>query len=236
MDADRFPRIPDGRLYEGFQEIALHNLPVAAHQENQEIIDHLTARIRADGQLDPQCHARSRPPVAEAEAAGRLLELAYWTGVRLHMVHGTIPRTFDLIDWHRTQGVAATGETCIQYLVLTEQALRSLGGRAKCNPPLRTRGDVDALWERLRNRKIDIVTSDHSPYPLANKETGSILKRMLGCPGRKRWAHCSTAKAWRAVGFHSLPSWKHWQSSRRTSSDKTQRVPGGRAGCGFCDL
>ena len=183
VDADRLPRIPDGQLYEGFQEIALHNLPVAAHQENQEIIDHLTARIRADGELDPQCHARSRPPVAEAEAAGRLLELAYWTGVRLHMVHGTIPRTFDLIDWHRTQGVAATGETCIQYLVLTEQALRSLGGRAKCNPPLRTRGDVDALWERLRNRKIDIVTSDHSPYPLADKETGSIFEAYAGLPG-----------------------------------------------------
>ncbi len=183
VDADRFPRVPDGQLYEGFQEIARHGLPVAAHQENQEIIDQLTARLLPAAEADALSHARSRPPAAEAEAAGRLLELAYWTGVRLHMVHGTIPRTFDLIGWHKSQGVAATGETCVQYLVLTEDALRTLGGRAKCNPPLRTQQDVDALWERLTSGDIDIVTSDHSPYPLARKETASIFQAYAGLPG-----------------------------------------------------
>ena len=183
VDADRFPRVPDGQLYEGFQEIARLGLPVAAHQENQEIIDQLTARLQRAGESDALCHARSRPPVAEAEAAARLLELAHWTGARLHMVHGTIARTFDLIGQHRRGGAVATGETCIQYLVLTEEALRTLGGRAKCNPPLRTQEDVDALWERLRSGEIDIVTSDHSPYPLSRKDTQSIFDAYAGLPG-----------------------------------------------------
>ena len=180
VDADRFPRVPDGQLYEGFQEIARLGLPVAAHQENQEIIDQLTPRW--DG-ADPLSHARSRPPVAEAEAAGRLLELAYWTGARLHMVHGTIPRTFDLIAWHKRRGVKATGETCIQYLLLTEDVLLRLGGRAKCSPPLRARKDVEGLWSRLREGKIDIVASDHSPYALAKKDTSSIHDAYAGLPG-----------------------------------------------------
>ena len=183
VDADRFPRVPDGQLYEGFQEIARHGLPVAAHQENQEIIDHLTARLRGAGEADALCHARSRPPVAEAEAAARLLELAWWSGARLHMVHGTIGRTFDLIGWHRSRGALASGETCVQYLVLTEEALCTLGGRAKCNPPLRTQEDVDALWERLRSGEIDIVTSDHSPYPLSRKDTPNIFDAYAGLPG-----------------------------------------------------
>jgi allantoinase len=183
VDPLRFPRIPDGRLYEAFREIARTGRPVAAHQENQEIVTSQVAAYRARGEGRPIDHALSRPPVAEAEAAGRLLELAYWTGARLHMVHGTLPRTFDLIAWNRTKGVDATGETCVQYLTLTMDALREQGGRAKCNPPLRSQEAVDGLWKRLGDGLIDIVTSDHSPYPLHRKETGDIFTAYAGLPG-----------------------------------------------------
>ena len=183
VDPVRFPRIPDGRLVEAFQEIAETGLPVAAHQENQEIVFSQTDAFRARGDTEPIAHALSRPPVAEAEAAGRLLEIAYWTGARLHMVHGTLPRTFDLIQWNRSEGLSATGETCLQYLLLTMEALRELGGRAKCNPPLRSREMVDGLWARLQDGGIDIVTSDHSPYPLHRKETPDIFDAFAGMPG-----------------------------------------------------
>ena len=183
VDPVRFPRIPDGRLYEAFQVIAGTGRPVAAHQENQEIVFAQADAFRARGDTAPIHHALSRPPVAEAEAAGRLLELAHWTGAHLHMVHGTLPRTFDLIDWNRSRGVAATGETCLQYLLLTMEALRTLGGRAKCNPPLRDAEAVEGLWDRLQSGSIDIVTSDHSPYPLHRKETADIFDAYAGLPG-----------------------------------------------------
>lgn len=183
VDPVRFPRIPDGRLYEAFEVIAETGRPVAAHQENQEIIFAQAHAFQARGDTSPIAHALSRPPVAEAEAAGRLLELAYWTGVHLHMVHGTIPRTFDLIEWNRSQGVEATGETCLQYLLLTMDALDKLGGRAKCNPPLRSAEAVEQLWTQLRNGAIDIVTSDHSPYPIHRKETDDIFDAFAGLPG-----------------------------------------------------
>jgi len=183
VDPVRFPRIPDGRLYEAFQEIARTGRPVAAHQENQEIVFAQADAFRARGRTSPIDHALSRPPVAEAEAAGRLLELAYWTGARVHMVHGTLPRTFELIEWNRGQGVQATGETCLHYLLLTMEALRELGGRAKCNPPLRSQEAVDGLWTQVQEGLVDIVTSDHSPYPLHRKETDDIFDAYAGMPG-----------------------------------------------------
>jgi allantoinase len=183
VDPVRFPRIPDGRLYEAFQEVSRTGRPIAAHQENQEIVFAQADAFRARGAVRPLDHALSRPPVAEAEAAGRLLELAYWTGAHLHMVHGTIPRTFDLIEWNRSRGVTATGETCLQYLILTMEELTRQGGRAKCNPPLRTREDADGLWERIGDGRIDIVTSDHSPYPLHRKDTPDIFDAFAGLPG-----------------------------------------------------
>ncbi len=183
VDPISFPRIPDGRLYEAFQEIAATGRPVAAHQENQEIVFAQAEAFQAWGDTAPIDHALSRPPVAEAEAAGRLLELAYWTGAHLHMVHGTLPRTFDLIEFNRSKGVRATGETCLQYLLLTADALREQGGRAKCNPPLRSQEDVDGLWRQVQDGTVDIVTSDHSPYPLHRKETEDIFEAYAGMPG-----------------------------------------------------
>jgi len=79
--------------------------------------------------------------------------------------------------------VRATGETCLQYLLLTMDALREQGGRAKCNPPLRSQDDVDGLWSRLQGGLVDIVTSDHSPYPLHRKETDDIFDAFAGMPG-----------------------------------------------------
>ncbi|MEE2898223.1 MAG: dihydroorotase family protein [Gemmatimonadota bacterium] len=183
VDPLRFPRIPDGRLFEAFGEIARSGRPVAAHQENQEIVFAQAEAFQARGDTAPLAHALSRPPVAEAEAAGRLLELAYWTGAHLHMVHGTLPRTFDLIDWNRGKGVHATGETCLQYLLLTMEALREQGGRMKCNPPLRAQEHVDGLWKQVQEGVVDIVTSDHSPYPLARKLTPDIFDAFAGMPG-----------------------------------------------------
>jgi allantoinase len=184
VDPVRFPRIPDNRFVEAFREIARTGRPVAAHQENQEIIFAEAARFHAEGRTAPLDHALSRPAVAETEAAGRLLEFAHCTGAHLHMVHGTVARTFDLIQWNRSaQGVRATGETCLQYLLLTEKALTRQGGRVKCNPPLRRADDVARLWEYLADGRIDIVTSDHSPYPLFRKETPNIFDAWAGIPG-----------------------------------------------------
>jgi allantoinase len=183
VDPVRFPRIPDDRLYEAFQEISRTGRPVAAHQENQEIVFGQTEAFQARGNTTPIDHALSRPPVAEAEAAGRLLELAYWTGAHLHMVHGTLPRTFELIEWNRAKGVRASGETCIHYLLFTMEALREQGGRAKCNPPLRSQEDVAGLWKQVEEGLVDIVTSDHSPYPLHQKESDDIFEALAGMPG-----------------------------------------------------
>lgn len=188
VDPRRFPRIPDDQLLRAFERIAALDRPVAAHQENQEIVDGTVARAIRDGRTEPIEHARTRPAVAETEAAGRLLELAHWTGARLHMVHGTVPRTFDQIAWHRTTGTRASGETCAHYLVLDETALERMGARAKCNPPLRRAGDVAALWDRLAAGGVDLVTSDHSPYPEARK-SGPVFDAAAGLPGVETLLH-----------------------------------------------
>ena len=43
---------------------------------------------------------------------------------------------------------------------------------AKVNPPLRTKADVEALIEGLKDGVIDAVATDHAPHTLADKNYG----------------------------------------------------------------
>jgi allantoinase len=182
-DPVRFPRIPDGELLAAFHRIAPLGVPVAVHCENQDIADRGVAWERAAGRTDPAAHGRSRPSVSETEAVGRVLELAYGTDVHVHIVHASVPRSFDLVERYRQEGVRVTAETCIQYLVLDESSMVRLGALAKINPPLRSRDHVDALWRYLAAGRIDQVTSDHAPWLLSRKSDPDIFRNASGAPG-----------------------------------------------------
>jgi dihydropyrimidinase len=71
-------------------------------------------------------------------------------------------------------------ETCPHYLTHTLDD--DLGTIGKANPPLRTREDVDALWEGLADGTIEVVGSDHVPRKRATKEKG-IWQASQGFPG-----------------------------------------------------
>lgn len=179
----RFPRLPDDRLYDAFAAIARTGLPAAVHAENQFIVDALTARYRAEGPGDLAAHGASRPPVAEAEAIARALELAHWAGVHLHIVHVSIGRGITLLQRARAEGDPVTGETCLHYLLYAEDDVRSLGAHAKINPPLRTREEVENLWQAIATGRVDAVTSDHAPWTAASKQRDDLFDAPSGAPG-----------------------------------------------------
>ncbi len=180
----RFPRLPDDRLFEVFRAIARTGLTATVHAENQFIVDTLTARRRAGGVPgDLAAHGSTRPPVAEAEAIGRALELAHWAGVRLHVAHISIGRGIDLLARARVDGGPATGETCLHYLLFAEDDARRLGTHAKINPPLRSRQEVEALWAAVETGLLQAITSDHAPWPAASKQRDDLFDAPSGAPG-----------------------------------------------------
>lgn len=182
-DPERFPQIPDDELLEAFRLIAQTGLVVGVHAENTDIINGLIARLRSQGRKDPLAHCQSRPPVSETEATLRALELAYSTGVPLHIYHVSLPRCIELANRFRGQGLNVTTETCPHYLLLNEKDMERLGAKVKINPPLRTREDSEGLWKLLAQGTIDFVTSDHAPWQLARKTRPDIFDNASGTPG-----------------------------------------------------
>jgi allantoinase len=178
----RFPSIPDGELYIAMQRIQRAGSLIAFHAENDDLVRRLSARLEAGGRSDPQAHAAARPPVAETEAVGRALELALATGVKVHIVHATVERAFTLVARARGDGVDATAETCLHYLLMDEDELARQGARAKINPPLRPRVEVDRLWRLLAAGQVAYVTTDHVGWTRDRKESRSIFEAKSGVP------------------------------------------------------
>jgi allantoinase len=142
------------------------------HAENADLVAAGIRRMREAGHVEPLAHARSRPAPYEAEAVQRAIFLAEVTGGRLHIAHVTCQLALEFIQSAKARGVNVTAETCPQYLVMDVSDLARKGGFARCAPPLRTRGDVEALWRGLADGSLDFVCSDHCGYTIASKEAG----------------------------------------------------------------
>jgi dihydroorotase len=56
------------------------------------------------------------------------------------------------------------------HFTLTDEAVRSYDTNTKMNPPLRTRDDVEALKEGLRDGTIDVIATDHAPHSFDDKQ------------------------------------------------------------------
>lgn len=191
-DPQRFPRIPNDQLWLALGELADLNIPAVFHAEDGEIIDALVAELRqkpeASAPAAGRLHAQSRPPVSEMVAVAGLLELArqlteQGKPVRLHIAHLTVPEGFHLLEHYRALGVKVTAETCIHYLVLSEDDLAAQGAPLKCNPPLRPKAMQDALWEEVKAGRVEFITTDHAPWPPELKARANIFDNRSGMPG-----------------------------------------------------
>ena len=79
-----------------------------------------------------------------------ICETGAQTGAAAHVVHCSLSRGYDIAADYRTRGFHASIECCIHYLTLDEENdVRRLGGKARINPPIRPRAEVEALWRQV---------------------------------------------------------------------------------------
>jgi allantoinase len=162
----------DGQMLDNFETIAGTGLPCLIHAENENIVSRWMEKAKASGRVDPMAHCDFRPPIAEDEATMRTIMLAGETGVHLHICHMTTKGAAEILGWAKAGGRRVTGETSANYLLLTAEAMKKVGPFAKIDPPLRGKEDQEALWKALNGGIIDVVASDHAPYPKEDKEKG----------------------------------------------------------------
>lgn len=172
----------DGEILDAFAELRAAGLPAAIHAESQDMITHLEERLQREGRNDPRAFLDSHPAITELEAIHRVLFLARRAGARIHIAHCSLGEGVDMVDEARRHGQPVTLETCPHYLMLDDSIFDSRGVFAKLAPALRDQSELEALWQRLGEGKIDNLASDHVPYPPVFKEA-DIWAAAAGSPG-----------------------------------------------------
>jgi allantoinase len=177
------PDVPE--LYQALKLVAETGLVCAVHAENNQLLEWHTAQLKAAGRNDVPAHGESRPPHVEALAVATLLSLNETAGANLHIAHLSSRETLEVFRRFKRTGSTASAETCPHYLFFTEADLERVGPYAKINPPLRQTEDVAALWEGLADGSLMAVTTDHSPFTVAEKERArtDIWRTPPGAPG-----------------------------------------------------
>jgi dihydroorotase len=124
-----------------------------------------------EGRVSSRLGLPGQPDVAEAIQVARDVLLADYLRIPIHLAHVSCRRSVEIIERAKARGVPVTAETCPHYLHFTEAEAEGYNTLAKVSPPLRTRDDVLALIQALRQGVIDILATDHAPHAAHEKET-----------------------------------------------------------------
>jgi dihydropyrimidinase len=155
------------------------------HAENGDLIDYLEDQYHSRGAYTAENYLKIRPQLAEVEAAFRAMQLARQFDCSLYLVHTSAAGVLPLTREAQRAGQRVTVETCPQYLTLTAEMGKTQGGRMKFAPPPRTPEDIAAIWDGVVNGDVQVIGSDHSPWPKEQKlwPTERFFEIPFGAPG-----------------------------------------------------
>lgn len=166
------------------------------HAENHDVIAYLTEKLLAAGHSRPEFHRVAHADVAESEATSRAITLSEVIDVPLLLVHVSAREAIEAIRRARGRGLRVYGETCPQYLFLTEDDLINSGwegAKCMCSPPPRDKANQEYVWNGLTDGTFQVFSSDHAAYRFDSPKgkfvggfdeaTASFKKVANGVPG-----------------------------------------------------
>ncbi len=171
-------KLDDGQILDVLAVARRHQGMVMIHAENSECITWLTDKLEQAGKLAPKYHATSRPGPVEREATHRAITLAELIDVPILIVHVSSEQAVQEIQRAQRRGLKIYGETCPQYLFLTEDDLDKPGfegAKCICSPPPRDKENQQVIWDGLTNGTFQVVSSDHAPSRY-NDPQGKMLQ------------------------------------------------------------
>ncbi len=92
---------------------------------------------------------------------------------KYHIAHISSRGSIELLKKFKDADLNITAEVTPHHLLLTDEDIwkSNYDTNLKVNPPLKSRDDVDALVEALKDGTIDVIASDHAPHAPEEKES-----------------------------------------------------------------
>jgi len=197
-------------------------ISLSLHCETAEIMTAYSALVEKRKDLRGlAAYSEARPPHSEGLAVFIASYLAHETALpNINLLHLSsrkaleaalmMAEVFPHIDFRR--------EVTIGHLVLDTSA--RTGVLAKVNPPIRPREDVEFLWQKLLEGKVDWVVSDHAccrhEMKVAKKYLGNIWLAKSGFGGTEYLLPALVSEgSKRGLSYNAMARLTSWNPARR---------------------
>ena len=157
---------------------------IAIHSEKEQIVDENEKLYREKyGENVPmEYHPIIRSEKACYEATQRAIDLANHYRARLHILHlSTEKETHLFRNDIPLKEKNITTEVSVHHLWFCDKDYERLGTLIKWNPAIKTEKDKQGLLKALLDDRIDIITTDHAPHTLDEKQK-PYFQSMSGAP------------------------------------------------------
>ena len=157
---------------------------IAIHSEKEQLIEENERlyRERYGEDVPVAYHPLIRSENACYQATVQAIDLARKHNARLHILHlSTAAETALFQNDIPLAQKNITTEVSVHHLWFCDNDYERLGTRIKWNPAIKTKNDQQELLRALVNDRIDLVTTDHAPHTLAEKER-PYFQSMSGAP------------------------------------------------------
>jgi dihydroorotase len=157
---------------------------IAIHSEKEQIVEENENIYRQKyGEDVPiEFHPLIRSERACFEATQRAIQLANKYQARLHILHlSTEAETHLFRNDIPLKEKNITTEVSLHHLWFSDNDYQRLGSLIKWNPAIKTQKDKKGLFEALLEDRIDIITTDHAPHSMIEKQK-PYFQSMSGGP------------------------------------------------------
>ncbi len=157
---------------------------VAVHCEDESTIKENSARFKKKygDDIPVEFHPEIRSEEACYRSSSLAVSLARKHNTRLHVLHLSTANEMVLFEEDvPLKEKRITGEACVHHLWFSDEDYKKLGAKIKWNPAIKSAADRDALWQALKEGRLDVVATDHAPHTLEEK-SDTYFKAPSGGP------------------------------------------------------
>ena len=140
----------------------------------------ISAGVMLEGDVSSRLGLPGIPELSEVLHVSRMIEIARYYEIKIVFKAIASPRSIELIQKAKEEGVDVACEVSLHHLMLSDDACERFNTIAKLDPPLPSKESKEQLQALLQSGAIDTLTLLHQPNSPVNKEV-AFYDAAYGC-------------------------------------------------------
>ena len=146
---------------------SMYDKPIIQHAQDKQMTK---GGVMNEGLTATELGLPGMPAIAEDVVVARDISIVEFTKGQYHVAHMSTAGSTELVRQAKMKGLRVTSEATPHHFTLTDDAVRTFDTNTKMNPPLRTKDDIEALRQGLKDGTIDVIATDHAPHSFDEKQ------------------------------------------------------------------